>query len=262
MARTKIEWAERVWNPVTGCTPVSEGCKNCYAKRMALRLQKMPKTKLKYRNGFKPTFHSHCLVDISPREKPALIFVGSMSDIFHADIVPFDIDLIFARMNTCAQHRFMVLTKRSRRMLEWLPKHLPPLPNVALGVSVENQERAEERMPLLFQCPAKYRFISVEPMLGPVDITYLGRPDLVICGGESGPGARMMHPDWVRSLRDQCATFEIPFCFKQWGKYGLLKWKLPNGEDLMQKLGKKKAGRLLDGKLYDGKIEWNKTTEI
>ena len=252
MGTTKIEWAEKTWSPMTGCTPISEGCKNCYAKRMALRLQAMGQEK--YAAGFTPTFHKNALYDITPKQKPALIFVCSMADLFHKDVRPFTLEQIFTRMAICSQHRFMVLTKRANRMAQvsrrmqklWYGSPGWPLPNVALGVTCENQARANERLPILAQCPAAYKFISVEPMLGPVDLDEAidcrlrgADWELVICGGESGPGARPMNADWARSLRDECAFTELPFHFKQHGG-----------------VNKRAAGRLLDGVTHDGAINW------
>ena len=221
-------------------------------------------------------------------KKPRRVFVNSMSDLFHKD-VPFEfVDQVFATMAWMQEHTFMVLTKRADRMEEFFneagnPSRRHILPNVWLGVTVENQKAADERIPLLLQTPAAVRFVSVEPMLRPVDITsylnslyiignvpentiYEPPLDWVICGGETGPGARPMHPDWVRSLRDQCQAAGVPFFFKSWGdwwpaekgrlydieKTRSIMWI--DGQDML-KIGKKAAGRLLDG------VEWNEYPE-
>lgn len=245
MSKTAITWAERTWNPVTGCTPVSEGCAHCYARRMAKRLQAMGSPK--YANGFAPTFHPDALNEITPRQKSALIFVCSMADLFHDAILCLDIYYVLKRIELCQQHRFMLLTKRMERAEElWDEFTFISLPNVALGVTIENQARANERLPLLEECRAAYKFVSVEPMLGPVNLGEAwptwwetGGLDLVICGGESGPGARPMALNWARDLRDQCRSNGTPFHFKQVGG-----------------VNKKVAGRLLDGKTHDGAIQW------
>ena len=251
---TKIEWTDESWNPVAGCSKVSDGCKNCYALRMAYRQAAMGNEN--YRNvlkqkGIYPAAWNGKTVCIESKlteplhwRKPRKIFVCSMSDLFH-ESVPFDfIDRIMAAMVLCPQHTFQILTKRPERMLEFfsftgrIKEWEWPLPNVWLGVTAENQEMADKRIPLLLQTPAAKRFVSIEPMLGAIQMSYdvddgYSQPwswlsddwgnkdtlDLVICGGESGTGARPMHPDWARSLRDQCEAAGVPFFFKQWGKY-------------------------------------------
>ncbi len=289
MGKTKIEWCDEVWNPVTGCTKVSEGCRNCYAERIAKRFW-----------GERPFSAVQCHADRLDAplhwRKPHRVFVNSMSDLFHPDVPDRFIGWVFSRMGMAKNHTFMSLTKRPERMKDFL-RGLPALKNVWLGVSVENQQTADERIPLLLETPAAVRFVSIEPMLGPVDIgmsiascdccdrwssrwvktNRVIRPDIrgfssaiafpgiyraqsnrhgalsvetpgvllgikprefealpkldwVICGGESGTGARPMHPDWARSVRDQCQGAQVPFFFKGWGK---------------------PAGRLLDGR------EWN-----
>jgi protein gp37 len=304
---SKIEWTEKTWNPIVGCSKVSAGCKNCYAIRMAWRIVHNPKAQKKYAGTVEKTAGGQInwtgkvnipsLNDLhfnDPFEllaplkwrKPQMVFVNSMSDLFH-DGVPFDvIDAIFAIMVLTPQHTYQVLTKRPARMLEYfsvgketLVKRWEdatynmslcdrnedmdgpacavynrcerewPLSNIWLGVSVENQETANERIPLLLQVPAGVRFLSCEPLLGPVRVdhidadgaghkeycqinaltgrhTDMARPcadvnkiDWVIVGGESGHGARPVHPDWVRSLRDQCKRNGTAFFFKQWGDY-------------------------------------------
>jgi len=312
-----IGWCEQTWNPMTGCTPISE----CYAQRMARRLR----GRYGYPDDdpFRVTLHPEKLTEPMRWKKPRLIFVCSMGDLFH-DEIPFEfIDRVFATMVLAPQHTYLLLTKRPDRMaayMGWLDKlglgfdgragergmkmwgheELPwPLPNVWLGVTAENQARADERIPILLSIPAAKRFVSIEPMLGPVDLRrwlsgqrlrcpdcgvgpfdedgcctrcgadmdgpepYLGL-DWVICGGETGPGARPMHPDWVRSLRDQCVAAEVPFWFKAWGNWAP-SWVCPRGIESYDEyrwpyqvgdpaagiwsclVGKKAAGHMLDG---------------
>jgi len=289
MSRTRIEWADATWNPVTGCAPCSPGCQHCYAERMAKLLQAMGAAK--YRDGFNVTCHSDCLDDPLGWIAPRVIFPCSMSDLFHPG-VPFDfIDGVIARVAMSQQHRFLILTKRVDRMLEYWQTRTPmdqsarvdrlpqwyhvvtawlddgagdhrrrwerchaamegldlhaAIPNLGLGVTVCNQPEADRGIPLLLQTPAAMRFVSVEPMLGPVDLrrwldplAHLDRCyreqidngmfnpyqvralhrrtlDWVICGCESGPGRRPMDLDWVRSLRDQCCAAGVPLFLKQ-----------------------------------------------
>lgn len=223
---TKIEWTDETWNPITGCTPTSEGCQNCYAKRMATRLRGRygyPKD-----NPFKVTFHPDRLAQPLKWKKPRRIFVCSMGDLFHKSVPNLTIDLIWEKMKKCPKHTFLILTKRPERLLKDYDNS-DPLPNVWLGVTAENQARADERIPMLLQIPAAVRFVSLEPLLGPVDFTDrpldpestmgewsdLDQLNWVIVGGESGPGARRMRIDWVRSVRDQCQEAGVPFFFKQ-----------------------------------------------
>jgi protein gp37 len=313
MGKTKIEWTDAVWNPVTGCTKISAGCKNCYAERMHSRFSNKPFSEiLLYPKRLDHPLHWR---------KPSRIFVNSMSDLFHEVVPDWFIDQVFAVMALCPQHKFQILTKRPERMLEYckslghhhnsdrvylVAKQVSTetgffytlgangwqLSNVWLGVSVENQETADERIPLLLQTPAAVRFVSIEPLLSvlilkdewlwlgcrptmdlPVDA---GKLDWVIVGGESGPGARPMHPDWARSLRDQATAAGVPFFFKQWGEWSPADPKAqvyrhcvsvhPNGDTSlrndskecidMDRIGKKAAGRLLNGR------EWNEFPEI
>ncbi len=339
---TGIEWTDATWNPIRGCSRVSEGCRNCYAEQMAYRFSAMGQPyaglvvmknnharwtgkvdfvekhlldPLKWKPG-RPIFDASSgeLVGRDPK-RSLRIFVNSMSDLFHENVTDEMLDKIFAVMALCPQHTFQVLTKRPERMLEYLhqavderdmqrwhnaaieagifqPKRTIgsfdevewPLLNVWLGVSVENQAAADERIPVLLGTPAAVRFISAEPLLGHVDIVRFmphwkcqcgavampltdeitcscEKPyeddwsrsldgyglSWVIVGGESGPGARPMHPDWARSLRDQCAAAKVPFFFKQWGEW------LPashNGGygDAPERVGKKAAVSLLDGR--------------
>lgn len=322
---TKIEWAEETWNPVTGCSPISEGCRNC-SERMSKRLA--GRCGYPADDPFRVTLHPHKLDEPLKWKKPRRVFVCSMGDLFHEDVPDEFIARIWGIMAKCLNHTFQVITKRPHRMMEWLSRvkdwegwkthngeppnvyggsgiivgyNMWPLPNVWLGVTAENQQMADERIPILLETPAAVRFVSVEPMLGPVDLIsndYLGgcincevcldnpktcinraqdrKIDWVICGGESGHGARPMHPEWVRSLKDQCQEAGVPFFFKQWGEWfprDQWEWNpeliLPDDEyayrdgsgthvfeDIdglypVHRVGKKAAGRLLDGR------EWN-----
>lgn len=336
---TKIEWATDTWNPITGCTKISEACQNCYAERMSKRLAGRcgyPKDE-----PFKVTLHPERLEEPFGWRKPRRVFVCSMGDLFHEDVPEKFIYDIWDVMVLNKQHIFLVLTKRPDRMKSFIEKVMTnrmnyastfgntlegkearrwaqkPVQNIWLGVTAENQARADERIPILLQIPAAVRFVSVEPMLGPVDLSLSDGVDLsmsvgtglkpgksylinsldwVICGGETGPGARPMHPDWVRSLRDQCQAAGVPFFFKSWGewapskpfvidhaerierglpsvqKYLILDSGLSE-EDMkrdrgiraaicgragitMAKVGKRSAGRLLDGQ------EWNQFPEV
>jgi len=227
---TKIEWTELTWNPVTGCTGISEGCRHCYAERMAKRLHAMGNPR--YANGFKVTLHDD-LVDLPRRlRKGRMIFVNSMSDLFHEKIPPEFVQRVFDTMAACPQHVFQVLTKRAGRLRELAPR-LPWPANVWMGVSVEDA-RVTHRIDDLRTVPAAVRFLSCEPLIGPLDDLRLAGIDWVIVGGESGPGARPMHAEWVDAIRLQCSRAGARFFFKQWG--GVRK-------DL--------AGRLLHGRTYD-----------
>ena len=224
---SKIEWTESTWNPVTGCTKISAGCKNCYAERMALRLKAAGSPN--YAKGFRVTLHEHALEIPLRWKQPRAIFVNSMSDLFHKD-VPLDfISRIFDVMHRASHHRFQILTKRSHRLLELNSKLTWP-ENVWMGVTVENSECAF-RIDHLRQTGAAIKFISFEPLLGPIPDINLKGIDWVIVGGESGPRARPMVPDWAIDMRDQCIAADVPFFFKQWGG-----------------VNKKQAGRLLDGR--------------
>lgn len=231
MAQTStIEWTEATWNPVTGCTKISPGCKFCYAERMAHRLQAMGQER--YRNAFRMTLQPDALETPLRWRAPRVIFVNSMSDLFHKD-VPFEyIRRCFAVMEEASQHTFQILTKRPERVAE-LGDELPWPANVWMGTSVENAEYVS-RVTSLRAVPAKIRFLSVEPLLGPIGRLPLKGIHWVIVGGESGPGARPMKIEWARQIRDQCNAKNVPFFFKQWGG--------PN---------KKRAGRLLDGRTWD-----------
>ena len=338
--KTGIEWTDATWNPVSGCSKVSQGCKNCYAERIFPRVYGSDTVRYSVRYSpindqpcYRPRkftdvqLHSDRLNQPLHWRRPRRIFVNSMSDLFHEDVPDDFIDRVFAVMALAQRHTFQILTKRPQRMLEYLriiqddEKDMHgwcdaavditgspcsaglvedcdwPLPNVWLGVSVEDQATADERIPLLLQTPAAVRFLSCEPLLGPIDV-YGGDPDprlggmkagpglsleqywkadgtgpfpgldWVIAGGESGPHARPSHPDWFRSLRDQCAAAHMPFFFKQWGEWApvayvdagtgrqMLKLAFGKNECLlgdkesaqnMRRVGKKAAGRLLDG---------------
>jgi len=225
MSRTKIEWTETTWNPLTGCTPISPGCAHCYARRMAQRLAGRcgyPAAP----HEFEVTLHPERLSEPLGWKKPRRVFVCSMGDLFH-ESVPFEyIARVYGVMTLNQQHTFQVLTKRPYRAVDFIHwaedrykfARTPP-PNIWLGATIENQEQADKRIPVLLQIPAAVRFVSVEPLLGPVyPLDPQGvRLDWVICGGETGPGARPMHPDWARSLRDQCAVAGVPFFFKKMG---------------------------------------------
>lgn len=270
--KTPIEWTDATWNPVTGCSKVSQGCKNCYAERV------FPRAYGKERKFTDVQCHPERLDQPIKWKRPRRIFVNSMSDLFHENVPDDFIANVVCIMALAKQHKFQVLTKRPQRMKEffsdwWNKKSIDlalrlsgadwptwPLQNVWLGVSVEDQETADERIPLLLQTPAAVRFVSYEPALGPVDLTELkvnrnmpqpvpgklavpvdypisiyplhgkqftslrleyGCPKLnwIICGGESGPNARPMHPRWARHVRDQCAAAGVPFFFKQWGEW-------------------------------------------
>lgn len=228
--RSSIEWTDMTWNPVTGCSKVSSGCKNCYAERMARRLQAMGQER--YSRGFEPTLHWD-LVDLPYSwSKPRRVFINSMSDLFHAEVPDEFIHAVFKTMSECSSHQFQLLTKRSDRLRQ-LADELPWTLNIWAGVSVEDG-RVTGRLDDLRRVPAAVRFVSCEPLLGPLDELDLHGIDWVIVGGESGPGARTMRESWVLSILRQCRTAGVPFFFKQWG-----------GRH------KSRAGRLLRGTTYD-----------
>src|SRR5438128_6379851 len=210
---TAIEWTDMTWNPVTGCTKLSPGCKHCYAERMAHRLQAIGMAR--YRAGFGLTLHEDVLELPTTWKGPRRVFVNSMSDLFHQD-VPLDfIRRVFVTMRRCPQHQFQVLTKRAERLVE-VCADLEWSENIWMGVSVENAEYAY-RAELLRRVPAQIRFLSVEPLLGPIPDLPLDGIHWVIVGGESGPGARPMDPEWVEEIYHQCRAAGVPFFFKQWG---------------------------------------------
>lgn len=231
---TGIEWTDATWNPVTGCTKISAGCKNCYAEKMAERLQKMGQAN--YKDGFKLTLQPHMLEIPKRWTRARKIFVNSMSDLFHRDVPDDYIKQVFDVMRACPQHVFQVLTKRSKRLVEYSNSNRGGLhaPNVWIGVSVENEEQTE-RIEHLNDAHCFLKFISAEPLLGhlnlsPVQLKWI---DWVIVGGESGPNHRPIQPEWVRDIRDTCTLSDTAFFFKQWGG-----------------LRPKSNGALLDGKEY------------
>lgn len=227
---TGIEWADATWNPVTGCTKVSPGCKNCYAERLALRLQAMGNPR--YRNGFAVTLHPDQLTLPLRWLQPRRIFVNSMSDLFHESVPEQFISQVFDVMAKAHWHIFQILTKRAERLATLVPRLAWP-PNVWQGVSIENA-RYTWRVAYLQKVPAAVRFLSLEPLLGPIPYLELDGIHWVIVGGESGPRHRPIDPAWVRDIRDQCLAAGVPFFFKQWGG------RTP-----------KAGGRRLDGRIWN-----------
>lgn len=228
---SSIEWTNLTWNPVTGCTKVSQGCKNCYAERMAKRLKAMGSPR--YEHGFRVTLHPD-LVELPKRWRQGRrIFVNSMSDLFHEKVPIEFIQSVFQTMRECPQHQFQVLTKRAKRLAE-VADQLTWTENIWMGVSVEDN-RVVDRIDHLRSVPACVRFLSCEPLIGPLDSLNLDGIHWVIVGGESGPKSRPMSPDWVRSIRAQCEDASVAFFFKQWGG-----------------VRKHATGRELDGKTFDG----------
>jgi len=240
MGKTKIQWATKVWNPVTGCTKISEGCEHCYAEMFAKRLQKNPNKKVadKYFYGFNPFTHPESLSEPSTWKKPERVFVCSMGDLFHENI-PFSfIAKVINVIKENSSHTFMILTKRPEIMAKFFNDYGGHInlkneyPNLWLGVTAENQQRANERIPILLQIPAAIRFVSIEPMLGPINIIkwtpipseiiknifFTEKIDWIICGGETGNNStvRAMEYSWVTSLKSACDYANIPFFFKQW----------------------------------------------
>lgn len=228
--KSSIEWTGSTWNPVTGCSKVSPGCKHCYAERMAKRLKAMGS--INYADGFKLRTHEHVLELPLSWRKPQTIFVNSMSDLFHKNVPTEFIENVFDVMNRASWHTFQVLTKRSERLFQ-LDKYLKWAPNIWMGVSVEN-EKFISRIDHLRYTNAQIKFLSLEPLIGPIHNLVLKNIDWVIVGGESGPGARPMMESWVLDIKDECVQQNVPFFFKQWGG-----------------VRKKKAGRKLDGKTWD-----------
>lgn len=226
---TTIEWTEATWNPVTGCTKLSAGCEHCYAERMARRLKAMGQAN--YAQGFEVTMHPDSLEIPLRWRKPRTVFVNSMSDVFHESVTDDFILQMFDVMRSASQHRFQLLTKRPERLAQ-LPKELDWPENVWLGVTVERADYLS-RVQLLRSGGAAVKFLSLEPLLGPLGTMDLSGIDWVIVGGESGPGARRLEAEWVRSIRDQCVEQGVAFFFKQWGG-----------------TNKKKAGRTLDGRTW------------
>jgi protein gp37 len=232
--RSGIEWTESTWNPITGCTKISLGCKHCYAERMALRLQAMGQPN--YANGFKLTMHEHMLELPLRWNRPQMIFVNSMSDLFHEDVPVEFIQKVFDVMRSAWWHTFQVLTKRSARLVG-LNSRIDWPANVWMGVSVENQDYTF-RIDHLRQTGAQVRFLSLEPLLGPLSHVDWHEIHWVIVGGESGPRARPIHKKWVTDIRDECLAASVPFFFKQWGGFN-----------------RARAGRLLEGRTWDAMPE-------
>ena len=231
MAESHIEWTDSTWNPVTGCTKISAGCKHCYAERMAKRLQAMGQPN--YRNGFRLTLQEHMLELPLRWRRPQRIFVNSMSDLFHVDVPDDYIRRVFDVMNRASWHQFQVLTKRGDRLSQLAPD-LPWSDNIWMGVSVENS-RVQNRIDQLRQIDANVKFLSLEPLIGPLPKLDLAGIDWVIVGGESGPGARPMKIEWVRQIKNQCTEQDVAFFFKQWGG-----------------VQKSRTGRELDGETWNG----------
>ncbi|MFO1433021.1 MAG: phage Gp37/Gp68 family protein [Candidatus Competibacteraceae bacterium] len=231
MARSSIEWTESTWNPLTGCQKISPGCKHCYAERMALRLQAMGQPN--YQNGFRLTLHPRVLALPLSWKKPQIIFVNSMSDLFQDDVPEEYIQQVFAIMRSAHWHQFQVLTKRAER-LETVSSFIDWPSNVWMGVSVET-DKYTFRIDHLRNTDAHIKFLSLEPLLGPLPNLNLIGIDWVIVGGESGSGARPMQKEWVITVREQCAVAGVPFFFKQWGG-----------------VNRKRTGRLLEGRQWDG----------
>ena len=229
-APSAIEWTGVTWNPVTGCTKVSPGCARCYAERLARRLRAMGSPK--YAAGFEVALHRETLDDPLRWRQPRLVFVNSMSDLFHDAVPDAFVEAVFRTMNAATRHTFQVLTKRPERAAA-LARRLRWTANVWLGTSVETEPYLRRLEPLR-RTPAAVKFLSLEPLLGPLPSLELNGVDWVIAGGESGPGARPLDPDWARAIRDKCARSGVPFFFKQWGG-----------------TQRKKAGRLLDGRTWD-----------
>lgn len=229
-SNSAIEWTEATWNPVTGCTKISPGCKHCYAERLANRLQAMGQRN--YVNGFELTLQPHAIEIPLSWKKPQTIFVNSMSDLFHKKVPLKYILQVFDVMKRANWHRYQILTKRSDRLLELSPQ-IHWQPHVWMGVSVENQKYTF-RIDHLRETQAHTKFLSLEPLLGPLPNLNLKGIHWVIVGGESGPGARVMDKAWVLEIRDQCLEANVPFFFKQWGG-----------------TNKKKNGRELEGITWD-----------
>ncbi len=230
MSKSKIEWTGKTWNFTTGCNKVSQGCKNCYAEKLALRLQATDVRK--YQNGFKPVYHDYALKDPYKWKKPDLVFVNSMSDLFHKDFTLDQIQKGFDVMHDCSRHIYQILTKRTDRLVE-LADQIEWTPNIWIGTSVENEE-VRFRIDDLRKVPTENRFLSLEPLLGPLPELNLDGIGWVIVGGESGLGARPIEREWVIDLRDQCKEANVPFFFKQWGG-----------------VHKSLNGKLLDGVKYE-----------
>lgn len=238
MNQSKIEWTEQTWNPVTGCTKISPGCKHCYAETMALRLQAMGAAG--YAHGFALTLHEERLHQPLRRKKPTVYFVNSMSDLFHEDVPDHFIEQVMAVAAQTPQHTYQILTKRAERLPTFFSQRVVPA-NVWLGVSVEDRRYGLPRIDHLRPVAARIRFLSVEPLLEHLGPMNLAGIHWVIVGGESGPKARPMRPEWVLAVRDQCVAAGTAFFFKQWGGWGA---------DGVRR-AKHSNGRLLAGRTWD-----------
>lgn len=239
---SSIEWTDATWNPVTGCDKISAGCKNCYAETFAERFRGVPGHP--FEQGFDLRLWPERLELPLKWKQPRLIFVNSMSDLFHKDVPDDFIWKVFETMCKAKHHMFQVLTKRSERLYQWVANHFHLVPkNIWLGVSVENHP-ATFRIGHLQKAPAQIRFLSIEPLIGPVylDESFLRGIHWVIVGGESGHRARKIDPEWVYNIRKQCLQYSVPFFFKQWGAYD------PSSG---RKVGKKAAGRILEGRTWN-----------
>lgn len=235
---SRIEWTEQTWNPVTGCTKVSPGCKHCYAETMSRRLQAMGAPG--YENGFQLSLLPERLSQPLKRRKPTMYFVNSMSDLFQEG-VPYEfIDRVMDTIHATSQHTYQILTKRSGNMRKYFSTRVVP-DNAWLGVSVEDKKYGKPRIPDLVAIKAKTRFLSVEPLLEDLGRLSLKGIHWVIVGGESGHGARPMQEEWAVNIRNQCATVGVDFFFKQWGAWG------PDGKQR----NKKANGRQLEGRVWD-----------
>lgn len=232
MNKTKIQWTEMTWNPITGCTKISDGCLNCYAAKMAKRLKAMGNPR--YLNEFEVTVHKDLLEVPLDIKQPKMIFVNSMSDLFHKDVPDAIIVKVFETMNKAHWHTFQVLTKRPERVLAMDQAGLLKWsPNIWMGTTVEN-DKYIDRIDKLRETKANIKFLSCEPLLGSLKDISLEKIDWVIVGGESGPKSREIKKEWVLELKDLCEKDGVAFFFKQWGG-----------------INKKKSGRMLDGKTYD-----------
>ena len=242
MAATRIEWTEQTWNPVTGCTKVSPGCKHCYAERMALRLQAMGAPG--YARGFDLTLHADRLGQPLERKKPTVYFICSMADLFHEEVSDAFVERVLAVARQTPRHTYQILTQRAERLPRFFANRPIP-PNVWLGVTVEDRRHGLPRIDFLRRVPARVRFLSVEPLLedlGPLDLDGIG---WVLVGGESSPDARPMREEWALSVRDRCRAAGVAFLFKQWGTWGA------DGVRRDQKAN----GRQLAGRLWDERPE-------
>ena len=236
---SRIEWTEQTWNPVVGCTKISAGCKHCYAESMAKRLQAMATPG--YENGFELTLLPHRLADPLKRTKPTVYFLNSMSDLFHERVPDVYIDQVFDVVAKTPRHTYQILTKRAQRMARYFGRGRDVPPNAWMGVSVENKQHGVPRIKHLRTVPARIRFLSVEPLLEDVGELDLKDIQWVIVGGESGPKARPMKPEWAESVQRQCDEQDVAFFFKQWGGWGA------DGK----RRAKAHNGRMLNGRTWD-----------